>query len=93
MGTLCPVCQTHQPFAAHLTKDQGPAIRATDVIGHKLGCGHMVGGTKFNKFQEVVREIEARAAKQIQDIQEQKTEQLGAAWAVINSNPDRKGGK
>lgn len=91
MGTFCPTCQTHQPFVKHLTKDQEPAVRGTDVIAHKLGCGHMVGGQRFMAFMEKKRDIEAAAARKIQNIREELNDKLASAWQSLSSE-DKTGG-
>lgn len=85
MGTFCPICQTHQPFTQHLTTDQSPAVRASDVIGHKLGCGHIVGGESFNKFRDVMADIDKKLAKKIAQLQQDAADAKAAAWTQIKT--------
>jgi len=91
LGTKCPVCQTHQPFVKHLTKNQESAKKAVDVIGHKLGCGHTVGGEKFMRFQKEISEIEHNKAKSIMQLESDAADQIASCWAKINATSGKGG--
>jgi len=91
MGTTCPICLTHQPFIKHLTKNQEPARKSNDVIGHKLGCGHSVGGEKFMKFQEEISKIEQAKARKLLEIDQDTSDQISSAWAKINATSGKGG--
>ena len=91
MGSLGPVCKTHQPFKRHLTKNQEPARKVSDVIGHVLACDHQVGGEKFNKFQEELRELEKAKAERFLEIEQKHSDKITAIWEKLNSSNDKGG--
>lgn len=86
MGTTCPICKTHQPFKRHLTRNQESARKATDVIGHVLGCDHKVGGKKFTAYQEAIQKLETDKSLQIMEIEKDFSDELSAAWEKISAS-------
>lgn len=69
MGGYCAICKSYEPIVKSLTVDQEPARRASDVIGHKLKCGHDFGSKDFMEIQKIVNEIKVKGAELIIEIQ------------------------
>ena len=64
MGAHCPKCKMYQPIVRNLTVDQLPARKASDVLGHVLGCGHKYGSEEFMKIQEAVNKVKDEFGKE-----------------------------
>lgn len=80
MGMLCPECGERSAIVRNITADGEGAVKASDVLAHKLACGHTVGGEKYNEFLDNVKEIDLDAAKEIEQIKRDAQSRKAALW-------------
>lgn len=90
MGGFCKTCETYQPIVRNLTVDQLPARKATDVIGHVLGCGHKFGNKEFMKIQETVNKIRVQFANERRELQDAEASQIAKTLASLDVKGDAK---
>jgi len=83
MGHVCPICKTYQPQISVETADRRPAQKASDVIAFKLGCGHTIGGEKYQAFLAARAKIIAEAASKRFALEAETREKLAAAWKIL----------
>ena len=82
MGVECPKGHGRQPIVANITADGTTPKHATDVIARKLGCGCIVGGEEYRKFQEAVVKANAEEAEEIAAARKAKQDKLGNAYKL-----------
>lgn len=86
MGMLCGTCGTYQPIKQNLTTHQGPTnLRAVDVIGYRLACGHDVYGEEAKEFQEYLRQADQELQLSIAKARKAHGEKCTKAFHAIRS--------
>lgn len=88
MGGFCSLCQSYQPITRNLTVDQTPARKASDVIGHVLGCGHKFGNKEFMKIQERVTQIKTDFAAKRREMADKEKSEITKALAALEVKGD-----
>lgn len=81
MGAFCDKCQSYQPITQNLTVDQKPARKATDVIGHVLGCGHKFGNEEFMEIQSKVDKVRRAYAELQRKMEEEFKSEIARVLA------------
>ena len=81
MGGYCAICKSYEPIVKNLTVDQEPARKASDVIGHKLKCGHDFGTKDFMEIQQIVNKINVQTAEMVSEVRARSKIEISKALA------------
>lgn len=93
MGQYCPKCELYLPVKQRLTVDQGPAVRASNVVGAKLSCDHIYYDEEYKPFMEKMDKIKSDEAEAIRKLHEDTTSKLSAMWAILSKAKKGKGNR